>query len=157
MIITILSVSKETVPTSKGSYEKLEIAYKGDDGQVKGKKLMSFGDSANAFKALKSATPGQYYDVVSEKIGDYWVWTKAELSDGSNNASKAPVEAPKATSGKVLGSNYETPEERAKKQVYIVRQSSITAALSFLNNKAKSVSEVVQVAKEFEHMYLTYL
>ncbi len=152
MQITILSNSKETVPTAKGSYDKLEIAYKDDQGQVKGKKVMSFGDGANAFKALKNATAGQYYEITSEKIGDFWVWTKVELSDGSPSSSIAPTNSSASSAkGKVLGSTYETPEERAKKQVFIIRQSSLTTALTFLNGKAKSVSEVIQIAKEFEN------
>jgi hypothetical protein len=55
----------------------------------------------------------------------------------------------------VLGSNYETPAERAKRQVYIVRQSSINAAIALYvaqnpKGAAVSVEEILKVAGTFE-------
>lgn len=49
-------------------------------------------------------------------------------------------------------STYETSEERAKKQVFIVKQSSITAALKYLEiTKAKDVgvTDVLEIAQHF--------
>ena len=49
-------------------------------------------------------------------------------------------------------STYETPEERAKKQVYIIRQSSLSAAIGSLSVGAKSAlkaSDVIAVAEEY--------
>jgi hypothetical protein len=161
MQITILSATVETVPTAKGSYDKLELAFKDDTGLVKGKKIMSFGDGATAFQALKGAQPGEKYHITAEKVGDYWQWPKVNKDTSVPGATEpiasAQVSKPVTSGGKVTGSNYETPEERAlrrafeeKKQHLIVRQSSITAALNFLGGKAKSTTEVVQIAKEFE-------
>jgi hypothetical protein len=155
--ITILSATVETVPTAKGSYDKLELAFKDETGLVKGKKIMSFGDGATAFQALKGAQQGERYIITAEKKGEFWQWTKVNKDTSIPGAAPAiSVDSsvvPKSyvpPAGKVTGSNYETPEERSKKQVYIVRQSSITAALNFLGGKAKSTTEVTQVAKEFE-------
>ena len=53
-------------------------------------------------------------------------------------------------------STYETPEERAKKQVYIVRQSSIANAIQFyalvnVEDVTNSVENILATAKQFEH------
>lgn len=153
MQINILSVTQETIPTAKGSYDKLELAFKDETGTVKGKKIMSFGDSAVAFKALKDAKQGEFYQITAEKQGEFWVWTKVSKDTGNLAAARPELQSkPAAVGGKVTGSNYETPEERAKKQVYIVRQSSISNAIEFLtkNSTTRTVSEVLQIAKEFE-------
>lgn len=50
-------------------------------------------------------------------------------------------------------STYETPEERAVKQIYIVRQSSISSAIGLLTTGAKvppDADAVLEVAKKFE-------
>ena len=54
-----------------------------------------------------------------------------------------------ATGGRVTGSNYETKEERAQRQVYIIRQSSISSAVELLGTGAKT-ADVIATAKEFE-------
>ena len=45
-----------------------------------------------------------------------------------------------------------TPEERAKKQVYIVRQSSISSAIAYATGvkAVKTVDELLGIAKMFE-------
>jgi hypothetical protein len=48
-------------------------------------------------------------------------------------------------------STYETPEERAARQVLIVRQSSISSAVEFaVAHKVKDPQEVIAIAKQFE-------
>lgn len=151
MIITILSATQSNGVSKTGKgYPFIDLAYKGSDGKVTGKKIMPFGESKPVYDALVSAKSGEFYDITAIKNEGtgYWDWTNAKQSTGMDNAA-VPTTRP-TTGGKVVGSNYETPEERAKRQVYIVRQSSITAALSFLNNKSKSTDEVIQIAKEFE-------
>ncbi len=58
--------------------------------------------------------------------------------------------APQAAT-RVTGSNYETPAERAAKQVYIVKQSSISAAIALAgHNKEKATpQEIVATAQAF--------
>lgn len=60
---------------------------------------------------------------------------------------------PAAASGnstRVTGSNYETKEERAARQVYIIRQSSISSAIDLLKDSKPTVEGVLNVAKQFE-------
>lgn len=155
MQITVLSISSTTVPTAKGSYQKLEVAFK-KDGEIKGKTLMSFGGSAPAFKVLSKAQPNEVYEVEAVKNDkDFWDWVSAKKSDGSVPAADTPTSVtPTAPAGKVVGSNYETKEERTAKQVFIVRQSSITAALSLIGMQGRKTGvtpkDVTEVAKEFE-------
>lgn len=154
MQITVLSVTVSTTPTAKGSYQSAEVAYKAEDGQVKGKKVMSFGAGAPAFKALSKAQPGEVYSVTPVKNDkDFWDWTDVKKLDGSSGAStQTGVTQPTETArpaGKVMGSNYETSDERAAKQVFIVRQSSIANAVALKGSKA-TPEEVIAVAKQFE-------
>jgi len=156
MQITVLSATKQQATSKAGKpYSFIELAYKGEDGAVKGKKVMPFGESKPVHDALALAQGGEAYNITAVKNEGtgYWDWVAASKSDGSiqqaPQAGGTRTAAP-AAGGKVTGSNYETPEERAKKQVYIVRQSSITAALTFLGGKAKSTDEVIKIAKEIE-------
>ena len=160
MLITVLSATKEQAVSKAGKpYSYIELAYKGGDGKVSGKKIMPFGESKVVFDALSLAQSGDNYEVTlfKNEASGYWDWTAAKKSTGSTQEgqSQATTVTPGLTKGgRVLGSTYETPEERAKKQVMIIRQSSISNALTYLNGNANSISEVLQVAKEFENFVL---
>lgn len=148
--IKIISVEQETHKTQKGSYDSLEITYKNLTFQdkVEAKKIMSFNHK-DVFNTLKSANNGAIFTVQRMKNDKgYWDWVS--LGDEAPETSSAS-----STGGKTMASpksTYETPEERAKKQVYIVRQSSINAAIEVLKTDKKnpSVTEVLEVAKQFE-------
>jgi hypothetical protein len=143
--IEVLAVTSTTKPTAKGSYTQLDVAYK-RDGKTEGKKIMSFGNSKPAFETLKNAKTGDVLTITSEKneTSGYWDWLNASAGGAPAAASYTPSASPKST--------YETAEERAKKQVYIVRQSSISAAVDLLktDKKTPEVNEVLAVAKQFE-------
>jgi hypothetical protein len=156
MNITILSVDIKTVPTAKGSYQTADVAYKNNSfqGKVEGKKVMSFGATKDSFSTLALAQPGESYEVTivkNDKGYNDWVsMAKAEAGANSPAVSapaggKAPAATPRST--------YETPEERAQRQVLIVRQSSLSASVNLLLAGAKtppSVESVLAVAKQFE-------
>lgn len=147
MQIQILSVSNNTVPTKKGSYNQLEVAYKNldRDGKVEGKKVMSFGDSKNAFDVLKDAKTNETYDVKNVKIGDFWNWVEAVKTEGgasvAGSSTQGATTAPR--------SNYETAEERKQRQDYIIRQSSLSTAVALLKTE-KSVPTKEEVAATAE-------
>jgi len=156
MNITILSVDIKTVPTAKGSYQTADVAYKNNSfqGKVEGKKVMSFGATKDSFSILALAQPGESYEVTivkNDKGYNDWVsMAKAEAGANSPAVSapaggKAPAATPRST--------YETPEERAQRQVLIVRQSSLSAAVNLLLAGAKTpppVENVLALAKQFE-------
>lgn len=148
MRIEVLNVAKTTRPGSKpgSSFGQLDVAYKNlDDGKVSAKKVMSFGDWKNAYEVLQSANPNETFTVKNEKKGDYWVWTevsKGAAEGATNTNNKTAQAAPKST--------YETPEERARRQVLIVRQSSLSAAVDTLKtDKAAADGEAVVKLAEY--------
>mgnify|MGYP003349485393 FL=1 len=151
MLITLVDVSTPQVTkTAKGQYQAIEVSYKNEQGQIQGKKLMSFSNPT-VFKAIQEFAKGDVLNVEAVKDDQgYWQWKAVQKSDGSEPVTTA---RPAATGGKVTGSNYETPEERAKRQVYIVRQSSISSAIDLLksNGNDVKVDNVLEVAKQLEN------
>lgn len=156
MNITILSIDIKTVPTAKGSYQVADIAYKNNtfQGKVEGKKVMSFGAAAASFKVLAEASPNDTFDVtVVKNAAGYNDWTQLTRAE-AGAASSAP--ATSASSGKTTTptkTTYETPEERAQRQVLIVRQSSVSSAVAMLVAGAKTpptLDAVLNAAKAFE-------
>ena len=116
---------------------------------------MSFGLTANAYKALADAKANDLFTIVSEKKPgadgkEYWTWLSA--SQAAPGTMPEPTNQPKQATGFPVKNTYETPEERAKRQVLIVRQSSLSSAIELLKTDKKSptVPEVLQVAKQFE-------
>ena len=151
MLITLVDVSTPQVTkTAKGQYQAIEVSYKNEQGQIQGKKLMSFSNPT-VFKAIQEFAKGDILNVEAVKDDQgYWQWKAVQKSDGSE---PVPTARPASTGGKVTGSNYETPEERAKRQVYIVRQSSISSAIDLLksNGNDVKVDNVLEVAKQLEN------
>lgn len=158
MNITILNVTIETKPTTKGSYQSADVAYKNNSfgGKVEGKKVMSFGATKDAFTVLASAQPGDTYDVTvvkNDKGYNDWVSMQKAGAASAASPSSAPVGAARSNATPAPRNTYETPEERAKKQVYIVRQSSVANAITLLGIGAKTppvVDDVIGVAKKLE-------
>lgn len=155
MKIQIIATSVETKPTAKGSYQLLEVTYKNlsYQGKTESQKILSF-TPGTAFKTLSDAQPGSVWEVVKIKNAKGYIeWSSAEPS--SNTPDSGPIQAgsdsfPTKSQG-TMRSNYETPEERAQRQVYIIRQSSLSAAISTLSVGAKAVKsdDVINLAQEY--------
>lgn len=141
-----------------GTYPGCMLTYRGADGKVAEQAFHenAFKYNAPLLEVLKTLATGDTFVMEKEKKGDFWNVVSITKTDGitAPAASLMPSSQTAAKpAGKVLGSTYETPEERAKKQVYIVRQSSITAALGYFTlNKATKASteDILAIAKEFE-------
>ncbi len=161
MNITILSVQSTTQTSKAGKpYQQLEVAFKNNTfGKVESKKLMPFGANKAAFDALANAAVGSVFEVaVVKNDAGYNDWTSVTqappgaaqvMQQGSINTAPG-----KLTGGSTVQvkSTYETPEERAKKQVYIIRQSSISAAIASLTPSAKAAlkpEDVLDLAEDF--------
>ena len=156
MNITILNVVITTQPPKKQGgkpYQLAEVAFKNNTygGKVEGKKVTSYSKS---WAQVAEAQPGEVYEVETEKNGEYVEWAALKKASAApvtvvNNAPKAPY----AQATPAPRNTYETPEERAKKQVYIVRQSSIASAISSLSVGAKTAlkpADVLALAKSYE-------
>lgn len=167
MQIQILNVTKIPATTSKGeAYTALEVAFKNItfQGKVEGKKLTPYGNGKAAYTSLANAQPGQFYDITIVKENGYNNWTAATLGQEGQVLDSARAAPPNrqtsaATSGYAnavpsrQASTFETPEERAKKQIYIVRQSSISSAIAALSTGAKApvkIEDVLGYAKGLE-------
>jgi hypothetical protein len=154
--IKIVSLDTELKTAKNGkTYKALTVVYKGPSNKIETKTINPFGPSQRTVEILSEATPGQTYEVEAVKNdAGYWDWVNPRLSDG---ASASPMEAaPRPTGGRTATpepSRFETPEERAKKQVYIVRQSSISAAVASLSVGSKAAldpQKVIETAKQYE-------
>jgi len=147
----------KTEVTKAAKYDMLEVTYTNLSYQNKleSKKLPNF-KNPEVFNTLVKAVDGDVFDVDQVKDGQYWQWerirkgvegaaTTQEEGSGFPTGSTKAVSSPKST--------YETPEERAKKQVYIVRQSCLSNAIGTLAIGAKSAPEskaVIILAQEYE-------
>ena len=148
MLINIIDVGAPNTKASANgrSYQSIEVTYKDEQDQVKNKKIMSFSNPS-VFNHLKSLTKGDQVNLRTEKdAAGYWQWIGIE---GDKTVATETKTTPQA-GGRVTGSNYETKEERAARQVLIVRQSSLSSAVELLG-PGKSVEEVLAIAKQFEN------
>ena len=146
MLINIVDVGAPNTHAAKNgrSYQSIEVTYKNEQGQVANKKLMSFSNPS-VFNYIKELTKGTQVNVTTTKDANgYWQWTGI-----GGDGSVATPESKPATGGRVTGSNYETKEERAARQILIVRQSSLSRAVELLGT-GKSVADVIATAKQFE-------
>jgi hypothetical protein len=164
--ISILEVKKVSKTTAKGKpYFQLEVAYKelSDGGKVGAQKLNPFFKTADAHKALSDAQFGEIFNITKEK-GEpnaegksFWEWQGAVRAAPGAAPMTAPVTTGGATSAPAAGGasrsgNYESAEERATRQVLIVKQSSLSAAVATLAPGAKGAldpAKVKQLAQEY--------
>lgn len=150
---TVVAVSMETdarYANKPGTYKAWQLIYKDQNGQVKEitKSVAGLKFNPALRQTLETLATGDEVTVVQEKVGQFWE-IKA-IEKGLNTAVMSDTPKPAYSGGKVTGSNYETPQERAARQRLIVRQSSLTAALGYFElTKAKpTVEEVTNLAEE---------
>lgn len=160
--IQILSVTHVNQPKKNKPGETmpmLEIAYKNltFQGKVEGRKQFNFGGNLGGYTGLVEAKTGDIYDIEVVKVGDFneWQSAKKSTSDASpvTTASASSTGYRSGSTPTTTKSTYPTDEERAKVQVYIVRQSNLTAAINLLSVGAKSppkTEDVIALAKKFE-------
>ena len=178
--IEVIKVSApiEAVGKSGGKYTKIEIIYKrlDRDGKVEAKPIFDFANK-DVFKLVSELKEGDVRQITSEKDDNgYWQWKavdgpadRQKQTGGEASTDASPAQTGKTHSdvtrasytkqagvGKVTGSNYETKEERAARQVLIVRQSSLSSAVAYFAAKSPkgtsaTVGDVINVAAQFEN------
>lgn len=154
MKVKILDVAIENVVKGKSRYSKASVAYS-FDGQARTQNIMSFVNP-DVFKKVQESV-GQEVDVtITKNDAGYNTWAAigpvgSAPSDAPSPASPTAPVGLAAAATRVTGSNYETPAERAQKQVYIVKQSSLSNAIAFLQGQGEldSTDSVRKVAQEF--------
>lgn len=147
--VKIQEVNVEFVKNGKNGYEVANVnyLYKGD---AKTTKIMSFSNP-QVFKDVQKYV-NKTVNVETTQNGKYTNWAKIELVDDSSNAN-SPVASGSKPGSTPVRSTYETPEERAQRQLMIVRQSSISNALTYLHQTQPAgeygVNEVIDIAQDF--------
>jgi hypothetical protein len=164
--ITLLNINKTTATAKNGKpYQIAELAYKNNTygGAIEGFKVTSY---MKGFADISAAQIGDTLDITVEKQNGFNQWVSATKAipgvtpapsksepkpNAAGNGFNQP--APKVAQG-AFGRDFETREERAKKQVYIVRQSAISSAIAALSVGGKSAlksHDILAFAKELEH------
>lgn len=142
--IEVVDVTVENVPKPKGgTYEKATVVYKGYEGKLESKALMGFATPKEVWDVIVNSKKGDTFSVDREKDaqGKYWNWVAIARQEAVVNPTSGPVKAP-------VKPTYETPEERARRQVLIVRQSSLTNSISLLG-QGSDVDDVLATAEKF--------
>jgi hypothetical protein len=146
LIIEFINASFEQVPgkgaNSKG-YGKATVTYKGDRG-VKTQTVLSFTNPA-VYAALEGFKQGSQLEVeLTKNDQGYWQWKSISLAGNAPN-TEAPASAPTNTYAPTTSKpttyaarDFETKAERAQRQALIVRQSSLSNAITILSSGAKS-------------------
>lgn len=181
----LIEIIKITGPVSKGKWSQLEVAYKTNGKVEGKKffsfkhedvyKVLCNAKEGEVYDVVTTKEPGS-------DGKEYWQWTAISVggpATGIESSTGVAASGQVAASGtvstgvtgsgtgtkeretssvgtsRVTGSNYETAAERATRQRLIVRQSSITAALTFMTHNApKSVLDidaVLSIANRFEN------
>lgn len=134
MQVTIRNVNVEWAGEGRKKYGKAVVEYT-YNGESRRQNIMSFSNP-DVFKKVQELQ-GQTVDVeVGKNDKGYSEWRS--VTTNANGSGSANVGAPASGGGttRVSGSNYETKEERAARQVLIVKQSSLTNAVAILTHNA---------------------
>lgn len=149
---TVITVELDVEIEKKdgGVYPGARLTYRGQDGKIVDQCFHNntFKYNAALKKTLATLKQGDAITIVKEKKGEFWNVTEIRKGGDSQNSNAMP---PSSTPPK-SGGNWETPEERAKKQLYIIRQSSLGHAINLLasnGGKKNPPEEVISTAEMF--------
>lgn len=143
----------------EGKYFKFELTYS-RDGKPSSRTLVAVGDTKPVFEVLKDAKQGDVYEIDLRKDGEYYNWIGCTKGASLTVTSGSNVPA---TDGKSSGNTssykstntYETPDERAKKQVYIARMSALAQAIAY-GGQENDEQDILAMAKRFESYIMGY-
>jgi len=128
--IVLQEVNIESVEKGRTKYQIANVVYT-FNGANKSTKIMSFANP-QVFKDIQTYSPGTELVVETTKNGQgYDQWSKVSVAGAAPPNGSAPSSAAPRTN------TYETPEERKLKQLYIIKQSSISTAVATLSVGSK--------------------
>lgn len=146
MQITVISISSpEYKSKGKNKWQEITLAYKSDRGD-KEKKFPSYVD---IYETIKGLEVGSTYEVRLQKDGDYWQWVAVEKVEGAPKAAGGKSSAGGTDWAAKTQLDRERFEFEKEKQILIIRQSMIAAAISYLWNEASDTATVIRHADEF--------
>ncbi len=135
-------------PENKGKYNQYTLKYT-KDGENRTTNIVSFGDSAPAYKQLETGEfgPGSTVNLEMKKKDKYWNVVGISAAE-EGDAPKAATSKPAAKSGWQPDPSRETPEERYKKNLAICRQNALTNAVHVSGENA-GVGDILSTADAF--------
>src|SRR3972149_5229851 len=150
-IVVSVEIDVQVAKNGGGTYPGARLSYRDENGALKEKGFHNnvFKFNASLKTQLSNLSTGQHFVMTMEKEGEFWnvksilpvSAEQKQTETPSSGANTKPYTSPKST--------YETPEERAKRQIYIVRQSSINQAIEYRGSKV-DIHEILATAKQFE-------
>ena len=160
--IQVIDVEVVSKPTKKGTYKQLTVTYKNLDREdkIEAKKIMDFAQK-DIFDILKEVEKGEFFVITTTKNeqSGFWDWVGVSQED-ENKGNQMTMEAAVGTQvpqtksySASPKSTYETPEERALKQKYIIRQSSISSAIELIGINGVKEGRALDVIKLAEKFY----
>ena len=153
MRVSIVNVEIEVKKPGPRGWSLATVTYL-HGGETKRQNVASF-TNPQVFKDVQKyiGTDVEVEIGKNEKNYDEWKQIKPADASSPSTASTSGNTGSSTPSTRVSGSNYETPAERARRQVLIVRQSSLSNALDYLKSTDKEghfgVSNVLEVAEQF--------
>jgi len=158
---TVVSFSANTKVAKRGGgqYDAWELVYRDGENKIStiAKPVQGLRFNPSLAGQLNSLQPGDEFTATMEKNDQGFLDVKSVVkgfSDGTSIPSSGgytPTHSTAPRSGATPKSTYETAEERAKKQVVIVRQGVLNAAIASLGGgRELDEKEVIARAKEFE-------
>lgn len=153
MKIEFISVAFEQVPGqgNKRGYGKATVTYKAGGG-VKTQTIMSFSNPG-VYSQLEGFKQGDFLEVeVTKNASGYNQWSSVTKSDNLPGEAPASAAPARTSSTTYAARDFENKEERAQRQALIVRQSSLSNAISVLTTGAKtppSLDDITALADKF--------
>lgn len=147
MQVQIKNVDVQWAGEGRKKYGKATVDYT-YNGETRRQSVMSFSNP-DVFKKVQELV-GQTVEVeVGKNDKGYSEWRSINVGNVTS-PSAAAGSTGSGTATRVTGSNYETKEERAARQVLIVKQSSLSNAVETLSVGAKAApkrEEVIELAQ----------
>lgn len=148
-VYTFNNYTEEKIEKGRTGYQKMTVNYSAK-GEPKQKIIMSFSNPG-AYTAIKGLSDGDEIEVQFVKDDKFYNWATVERV---GSTAKVVVTDPglptKAAPART--STYETPEERAQKQVYIIKQSCLAQAAAYSALRSDgypTVEEHLEMAQQF--------
>lgn len=140
---TFNNFTEEKIEKGRTPYYKMTVNYSAK-GEPKQKTIMSFSNPS-VYNTIKGLSEGDQINVEFVKDDKYFNWATVEKASGL----VAPTtESPALGASKpVARTTYETPEERAIKQVYIIKQSCLAQAVAY--DKEADIEMLLNTAQQF--------
>lgn len=155
----VVSVEMNATITKQngGTYQGARLSFRDGNGKLVEQNFTSqtLKYNPSIATALGNLNPGDEFIMEKLKEGEFWNVKSIKLSSSQSVQDAAPSngKSQQATAKPVGSSSYASAEERALVQIYIVRQSNITAAINTLSVGSKGIKpeDVLTLAKKYEN------